>query len=151
MNVRLLGGKINRTCEWFKGVDAEGEPICDFTGLYAIINAQIGAGFEPWVVLDQVPHAMTSAKPNDIYGIVNPADDMKLWYKYVRKTVAALVGKDGRKIDAVLEANKEKYAKLSELKQIRSAEEISLKDGELKLQVQLRGSGFHFLKLTMPE
>lgn len=95
MNVRILGGKINHTCEWFKGVDAAGEPICDFAGLFKIIDAQIGAGFTPWIVLDQVPHAMTSAKPNDIYGIVNPADDMKLWYKYVRKTVSALVGKYG--------------------------------------------------------
>ena len=95
MNVRPLGGKINRTCEWFKGVGPDGEPICDFKGLIKIMSKQVNAGFTPWIVLDQVPHKMTSHKPNDIYGIVHPADDMKLWYKYVRKTVQALVEKFG--------------------------------------------------------
>jgi xylan 1,4-beta-xylosidase len=95
-NVRALGGKTNRTCEWFKGVDAKGDPICDFTGLYKIIDEQLRVGFTPWIVLDNVPWGMVANPVTNFYGQCHPPDDSDLWYKYVRKCIRGLVARYGK-------------------------------------------------------
>ena len=95
MNVRALGGKVNRTCDWFKGVDDKGEPICDFIGLHKIIDAQLRVGFTPWIVLDNVPWGMVANPVTNFYGQCHPPDDSDLWYKYVRQCVQSLVDRYG--------------------------------------------------------
>ena len=95
-NVRAMGGKTNRTCEWFKGVDSVGNPICDFTDLYKIIDAQLRVGFTPWIVLDNVPWGMVANPVTNFYGQCHPPDDFNIWYKYVRKCVQGLASRYGK-------------------------------------------------------
>ena len=95
-NVRAMGGKTNRTCEWFKGVDSRGNPICDFTGLYKIIDAQLRVGFTPWIVLDNVPWGMVANPVTNFYGQCHPPDDFNIWYKYIRKCAQGLVSRYGK-------------------------------------------------------
>lgn len=94
MNVRSLGGKHNGECAWFKGVDAKGEPICDFKPFLGYMKAQLAVGFTPWIVLDNVPHKMNN-KPYNQYGNTSPPDDFDLWYKYIRKFIQTLVAEFG--------------------------------------------------------
>ncbi len=89
-NIRTLGGKHNGECEWFKGVDDKGEPICDFAPFIEYIKTQRSVGFIPWIVLDNVPNKMSNNDKHQ-YGNTSPPDDYDVWFKYIQKFVSALV------------------------------------------------------------
>ncbi len=93
-SIRTLGGKHNGECEWFKGIDANGELICDFAPFIGYLKAQIGVGFTPWIVLDNVPNKMNKTDKHE-YGNTSPPDDYDVWFKYIQKFVAALVDEFG--------------------------------------------------------
>jgi len=93
-NVRSLGGKHNGECAWFKGLDDNGELICDFEPYMGYINAQISMGFTPMIVLDNVPTKMS----NDTmytYGNCSPPEDYGVWFKYIQLFIQALVDEFG--------------------------------------------------------
>ncbi|MDW5288136.1 GH39 family glycosyl hydrolase [Formosa sp. PL04] len=93
-SIRALGGKHNGECEWFKGVDDKGEPICDFEPFIAYIKAQRSVGFTPWIVLDNVPNKMSNNYKHQ-YGNTSPPDDYDVWFKYIQQFVSALVDEFG--------------------------------------------------------
>jgi len=93
-NVRSLGGKHNGECEWFKGVDDMGEPICEFEPYIGIIKAQLSVGFTPMIVLDNVPNKMSNT-PKYTYGNCSPPEDYDIWFKYIQLFIQALVDEFG--------------------------------------------------------
>ncbi len=93
-SIRTLGGKHNGECEWFKGIDENGELICDFDPFIEYLKAQRNVGFIPWIVLDNVPNKMSSTSKNQ-YGVTSPPDDYDVWFRYVQKFVSALVTEFG--------------------------------------------------------
>lgn len=48
-------------------------------------------GFTPWIVLDNVPHAMSEKPVKNKYGNTEPPADFKVWSSYVRQLVHSLV------------------------------------------------------------
>jgi len=95
VNVRSLGGTHSGACEWFKGVDEDGEPITDFAPFIEYMKAQKRVGFTPWIILDNVPWGMAKSQERHFYGQCHPPEDFDLWFKYVRDFVQALVDEFG--------------------------------------------------------
>jgi xylan 1,4-beta-xylosidase len=95
--VRSLGGRKDGKNQWFKGVDKNGDPICDFSPYLSYMEALVRDGYTPMIVLDNVPTAMSKDQSLTHYGNSQPPLDFKLWYKYVRAFMLALKNKFGLK------------------------------------------------------
>lgn len=112
-NVRIMGGyKQAEKHHWLKEIK-NGKPICDFTGLIAILQAELDHGIQPAIVLDQVPWALAHWKEGYAYGkdkpsaesvkywwknygYCGPAKDVEIWQKYVKQFVQACVTAFGK-------------------------------------------------------
>ncbi len=95
--VRLLGGRHDGRNQWFKGVDAEGRPVFKFDGMVAILRGILDAGYQPRIVLDNVPLTMSGDVEMEKYGNTYPPEDYALWELYVAKAVQAMVDAFGIK------------------------------------------------------
>ena len=89
--VRLLGGRHDGRNAWFQGIDANGDPICDFSGMIQYLRGIQDAGYAPRIVLDNIPTAMSEPGELAKYGNTRPAKDLKVWHEYVRRAVQAMV------------------------------------------------------------
>jgi len=94
--VRFLGGKKLEKDDYFRGVDENGETVCDFTEGIALLAGIIKCGYTPWIVLDNVPAGMCSEPAQNRYGNTEPPDDFAVWSSYVRQLVQALIDEFGR-------------------------------------------------------
>ena len=94
--VRLLGGIKLEKDDYFRGIEDEGEAICDFSGAIATLSGIRKCGFTPWIVLDNVPAAMCDNPTKNRYGNTEPPGDFRIWASYVRQFVQALVDEFGR-------------------------------------------------------
>ena len=94
--VRLLGGIDLKKDDYFRGVDDQGEAICDFSEGIAMLRGIRKCGFTPWIVLDNVPAAMCDNPVKNRYGNTEPPNDFRVWASYVRQFVQALVDEFGR-------------------------------------------------------
>lgn len=94
--VRLLGGINLEKDDYFRGVDAKGQAICDFTEGIAMLSGIRKCGFTPWIVLDNIPAAMCDKPTKNRYGNTEPPNDFRVWGSYVRQFVQALVDEFGR-------------------------------------------------------
>lgn len=93
--VRFLGGIDLKKDDYFRGVDERGEAICDFTLAIEILKGIRECGFTPWIVLDNVPAAMSEKPTKNRYGNSMPPKDFKVWSSYVRQLTRALVDQFG--------------------------------------------------------
>lgn len=93
--VRLIGGRSDGKNEFFKGLDENGNLICDFTLLLKYVNGILDAGFTPRIVLDNVPNAMRSELEFHHYGNTFPPDDYHVYHRYIKELVQALVDEFG--------------------------------------------------------
>jgi xylan 1,4-beta-xylosidase len=93
--VRLLGGIDLEKDDYFRGIDAQGRAICDFTEGIAMLLGIRKCGFTPWIVLDNVPAAMCDSPTKHRYGNTEPPNDFRVWGSYVRQLVQALVDEFG--------------------------------------------------------
>ena len=94
--VRLLGGINLEKDDYFRGIDTQGEAICDFTEGIAMLSGIRKCGFTPWIVLDNVPAGMCDNPTKNRYGNTEPPKDFRVWSSYVRQLVQALVDEFGR-------------------------------------------------------
>ena len=94
--VRLLGGIDLKKDDYFRGVDDQGEAVCDFSEGLAMLSGIRKCGFTPWIVLDNVPAEMSENPTQNRYGNTEPPADFKLWSSYVRQFVQSLVDEFGR-------------------------------------------------------
>jgi xylan 1,4-beta-xylosidase len=94
--VRYLGGINMEKDDYFRGIDAEGGAICDFTEAIALLAGIRKCGYTPWIVLDNVPAAMSDDPVKNKYGNTLPPVDFKVWSSYVRQLVQTLVEEFGR-------------------------------------------------------
>ena len=94
--VRLLGGIDLEKDDYFRGVDAQGRAICNFSEGIAMLSGIRKCGFTPWIVLDNVPAAMCDTPTKNRYGNTEPPNDFRVWGSYVRQFVQALVHEFGR-------------------------------------------------------
>ncbi|MBK1880430.1 GH39 family glycosyl hydrolase [Pelagicoccus mobilis] len=94
-NVRLLGGRNDNKNDWFKGVDDNGNAICEFGPAIKHLQAVLDIGLTPWIVLDNVPWGMVKDAEVNAYGQCHPADDINVWYSYVQQFVQELVNEFG--------------------------------------------------------
>lgn len=94
--VRFLGGIKLEKDDYFRGVDADGRAICDFTEGLALLSGIRKCGFTPWIVLDNVPAAMSENPVKNKYGNTEAPADFQVWASYVRQLVQALVEEFGR-------------------------------------------------------
>jgi len=93
--VRLLGGIKLEKDDYFRGVDAQGQAICDFSAGIALLTGVRKCGFTPWIVLDNVPAAMCDNPTKNRYGNTEPPSDFRVWGSYVRQLVQALLDEFG--------------------------------------------------------
>ncbi|NUP99993.1 MAG: hypothetical protein HUU35_09075 [Armatimonadetes bacterium] len=94
--VYLLGGRYADQSVWYRGLSATGELLVDFSGLIAQLKTLLEAGFTPWIVLDNVPYAMSDPPQENTYGNTAPPADEQVWHRYVTAAVNALVEAFGR-------------------------------------------------------
>lgn len=89
--IRLLGGRDDGMHDFFKGVDAEGRAICDFSLMLAMLDGILECGYTPRIVLDKVPFAMSREQKIERYGNALPPEDFGLYHDYVRQAVSAMI------------------------------------------------------------
>lgn len=93
--VRFLGDITLEKDDYFRGVDADGEALCDFAEAIALLDGIRACGYTPWIVLDNVPARLSANPTKNKYGNTEPPADFKVWGSYVRQLVAALVAEYG--------------------------------------------------------
>lgn len=93
--VRFLGGIKQEKDDYYRGVDADGNAICDFSEAIALLSGINKCGFTPWIVLDNVPAAMCEHPTMNMYGNTEPPADFKVWSSYVQQLIRALVDEFG--------------------------------------------------------
>lgn len=94
--VRFLGGRDLTKDDYFRGIDDDGNAVCNFTDAMELLAGIRKCGFTPWIVLDNVPAAMSEEPTKNKYGNTEPPADYKVWTSYVRQLVQALIGRFGR-------------------------------------------------------
>ena len=93
--VRMLGGRTDNLNDFYKGVDASGNIITDFSGLITSMKNFMLTGYKPRIVLDNVPWKMNAVQEVNKYGNTNPPDDYTVWRKYINAYLQALVDEFG--------------------------------------------------------
>ncbi|QEG00172.1 Beta-xylosidase [Stieleria maiorica] len=93
--VRLLGGIDLKKDDYFRGVDDQGQAVCDFSEGLAMLSGIRNCGFTPWIVLDNVPAEMSENPTQNRYGNTEPPADFNLWSSYIRQFVQSLVDEFG--------------------------------------------------------
>ncbi|TWU38328.1 Beta-xylosidase [Novipirellula artificiosorum] len=94
--VRFLGGKDLTKDDYFRGIDEDGMAICDFSEAIELLNGIRECGFTPWIVLDNVPAAMSAESTQNKYGNTEPPANPTVWTSYVRQLIQTLVDRFGR-------------------------------------------------------
>jgi xylan 1,4-beta-xylosidase len=94
--VRFLGGIDLEKDDYFRGVATDGQAICDFTEAIELLSGIRKCGLTPWIVLDNVPAAMSEKPVKNKYGNTEPPADFQVWTSYVRQLVQSLVDHFGR-------------------------------------------------------
>ncbi|MBN2451244.1 MAG: hypothetical protein JXR77_12695, partial [Lentisphaeria bacterium] len=89
--VYLLGGRYRDQNVWYAGLDAHGRLEVDFRGLIDQIRGMLDVGYTPWIVLDNVPYAMSDPPREHTYGNTAPPADVTVWARYVEAAVQAMV------------------------------------------------------------
>lgn len=93
--VRVLGGRTDDKNIFYKGVDASGNIITDFSSLLNDMRNFMQTGFKPRIVLDNVPWAMNAVKEVNTYGNTNPPDDYNIWRQYINAFLQTLIAEFG--------------------------------------------------------
>ncbi len=93
--VRMMGGRNDDKNNFYKGVDASGKIITDFSGLITSMRNFMLTGFKPRIVLDNVPWDMSLPRVKDTYGNSKPPNDYGIWRQYVNAYLQALVDEFG--------------------------------------------------------
>ncbi|GAA4945589.1 hypothetical protein GCM10023314_18470 [Algibacter agarivorans] len=93
--VRTMGGRTDNLNDFYKGVDASGNIITDFSELISTMRNFRSTGFKPRIVLSKVPWEMVAVKIVNTYGNTSPPDDYNLWRQYVNAFLTTLVNEFG--------------------------------------------------------
>ena len=94
--VYLLGGRYRDQNTWFQGIEPGGGIRAEFTGMVAQLKGMQDAGFVPWIVLDNVPYAMSNPPQENAYGNTAPPQDEAVWGRYVEAEERAMLEAFGR-------------------------------------------------------
>lgn len=89
--VRVLGGRTDSNNQFFKGVDADGKIIVDFSQLITNMKDFMETGFKPRIVLDNVPWEMVEIQEMNTYGNTNPPDSYDVWRQYINAFLNTLI------------------------------------------------------------
>ena len=95
--VYFLGGRREGHNEWFLGVGADGNLRTDFTGMIAELKGMMAMGLRPRIVLDNVPFKMSEPPRRNAYGNTAPPADERVWRRYVKEALEAMVAAFGRR------------------------------------------------------
>ncbi|TWU33188.1 glycosyl hydrolase [Novipirellula artificiosorum] len=93
--VRFLGGIKLEKDDYYRGVDEQGQAICDFSLAIDLIAGIRECGFTPWIVLDNVPAKMCDKPTKNRYGNSMPPNNFEVWSSYIKQLVQALVSEFG--------------------------------------------------------
>ncbi len=93
--VRAMGGRTDNLNDFYKGVDASGNIITDFSELISTMRNFMSTGFKPRIVLSKVPWEMVAVKVVNTYGNTSPPDDYDHWRQYVNAFLTTLVNEFG--------------------------------------------------------
>ncbi|ANW97443.1 hypothetical protein AXE80_06045 [Wenyingzhuangia fucanilytica] len=93
--VRVLGGRKDDLNTFYKGVDASGKIITDFSGLISSMRGFMQTGLKPRIVLDNVPWEMSGERIEDTYGNSKPANDYGIWRQYINAFLQTLINEFG--------------------------------------------------------
>ena len=93
--VRSMGGRTDNLNNFYKGADADGNIITDFTDLITTMRNFRSTGYKPRIVLSKVPWEMVEEKIVNNFGNTNPPKDYDLWRKYVNAFLSTLVNEFG--------------------------------------------------------
>ena len=93
--VRTMGGRVDNQNEFYKGVDASGNIITDFSELISTMRNFMSTGYKPRIVLSKVPWEMVDDKTVNTYGNTSPPKDYNLWRKYVNAFLSVLIDEFG--------------------------------------------------------
>ncbi len=93
--VRTMGGRTDNLNDFYKGVDASGNIITDFSELISTMRNFRSTGFKPRIVLSKVPWEMVANKVVNTYGNTSPPDNYDHWRQYVNAFLTTLVNEFG--------------------------------------------------------
>ncbi|TBN19141.1 hypothetical protein EYD46_01415 [Hyunsoonleella pacifica] len=93
--VRSMGGRTDNLNMFYKGVDASGNIITDFSELITTMRNFRSTGFKPRIVLSKVPWEMVANKVVNAFGNTSPPDDYDHWRQYVNAFLTTLVNEFG--------------------------------------------------------
>ncbi|MFC2109698.1 hypothetical protein ACFLSU_03910 [Bacteroidota bacterium] len=93
--VRVLGGRTDDKNNFYKGVDASGKIITDFSDLLTSMRGFMNTGFKPRIVLDNVPWDMSGERIVDTYGNTKPPVDYDIWRQYINSFLQTLITEFG--------------------------------------------------------
>lgn len=93
--VRILGGRTDNRNTFYKGVDGSGNVITDFSSLLNDLRGLRQAGFNPRIILDNVPWEMSLPRVVDTYGNSKPPTDYNLWRQYINAFLQTLITEFG--------------------------------------------------------
>lgn len=93
--VRMLGGRNDNYNDFYKGIDASGNIITDFSSLIESMRNFMLTGFKPRIVLDNVPWKMNAIQEVNQYGNTNPPDDYNIWRQYINAFLQTLINEFG--------------------------------------------------------
>ncbi len=93
--VRTMGGRTDNLNDFYKGVDASGNIITDFSELITTMRNFRSTGFKPRIVLSKVPWEMVSEKIVNDFGNTSPPDNYDHWRQYVNAFLTTLVNEFG--------------------------------------------------------
>ncbi|WP_235835847.1 GH39 family glycosyl hydrolase [Cognatitamlana onchidii] len=93
--VRTMGGRTDNLNMFYKGVDASGKIVTDFSDLLTNMRDFMSTGFKPRIVLSKVPWEMVANKVVNTYGNTSPPDNYDHWRQYVNAFLTTLVDEFG--------------------------------------------------------
>ncbi len=93
--VRSLGGRLDDRNTFFRGVDASGNVITDFTTFLRDLRGLFLTGVKPRIVLDNVPWEMSGERVEERFGNSKPPSDNEIWRQYINAFLQALISEFG--------------------------------------------------------
>ena len=93
--VRSLGGRLDDRNTFFRGVDASGNVITNFSTYIRDLRGLFLTGVKPRIVLDNVPWEMSGERIEETFGNARPPLDYGIWRQYVNAFLQALIDEFG--------------------------------------------------------
>ena len=89
--IRFMGGRGDGKNRWLLEVGKDGRLVTDFTEMIVYVRGILEWGYEPMIVLDNVPLALSEPHELHKYGNTYPPKDYDAYHRFIELLVESLV------------------------------------------------------------